>query len=163
MTNVSSCYVNLKIILFANGRSVHYLPGGKINKTGSQVKLLDANGWTASVHISSEGSELPSSAKLLYEHFKLCWKHCLNLEKALDSTDPGNDGSCYPAILGKKPTSSGASLHTSNKENTSPISVVSIQLFAAYLTWKLKFRSFIVYGLLVRCQMTKLNLSGRFK
>jgi len=97
-----------------------------MNKSGVHVKIVDINGWTSTVHVGSDGCNFSPSVKLLWDHFKSCLTHCLNIEATMEQMSLSTEEDVFPIIIGRRPPSSQRALQTSNKENMSPISAISV-------------------------------------
>ncbi|XP_012261416.2 serine/threonine-protein kinase PLK4 [Athalia rosae] len=94
---------------------VHFYNGAKITRTEGAVKVVEEPGAQA----YSE-DELPSRLEDLHEHYLQCYQRCLLLESTLASLETATGHSCFPAIIGRRPTpATNDALCLRGKENIS--------------------------------------------
>lgn len=126
-----------KCFLMENGPGADFeaafYDGAKVNKSGQQVKIVDKsnNGWTTTVHISTDGANFSSSVKMIWDHYKSCLTHCLNIERTMEQMSLSTEEDSFPIIIGRRPVSSQRALQTSNKENMSPISAINVPVVSS--------------------------------
>ncbi|CAL8133309.1 unnamed protein product [Orchesella dallaii] len=127
-----------KCFLMENGPNpdfeAAFYEGAKVNKSGGQVKIVDTNGWTGNVHITTDAMSFTPSVKLLWDHYKSCLCHCLNIERTMEemSLSTEQDEDVFPIIVGRRPVCTQRALQSLNKENMSPISAISVPVVGAY-------------------------------
>jgi hypothetical protein len=95
----------------------YFLPGGKITKSGEQVKLVESSGASFSFELAST-PRLSASGQLMWEHFLKCHKHCQRVELANEELTRETEEDCFPLIVGRRPQQySRLQPATGNKEN----------------------------------------------
>ncbi|KAL0268416.1 UNVERIFIED_CONTAM: hypothetical protein PYX00_010370 [Menopon gallinae] len=122
-----------------------YYSGGKINKTGNIVKVIDDSGFVTSFQMNDISEQQTSSVML--QHFVHCFNHCLMLEKILSEASTSSNGlDCFPVIIGQRPNSGGNVLQPkenlcNSKSLTSSIIPVSMQCSKSALSMPITSRA----------------------
>ncbi|XP_012235642.1 serine/threonine-protein kinase PLK4 [Linepithema humile] len=95
---------------------VHFYNGIKIVRMNKIVKITENNGSAF-----FEG-EFPPHLENYYEHYSECYQRCLLLESTLTSLEAATGHSCFPVIVGRRPsTALNDTPYLQGKENISPI------------------------------------------
>ncbi|KAG0710829.1 Serine/threonine-protein kinase PLK4 [Chionoecetes opilio] len=114
----------------------HFYHGTKITQSSSSIVVREQNGASHTVSQSAAPQALPLHLQPPLSHFKEVCNHCLSLEKMLDDLAHKTEFSCFPAIMGSKPSSASTSPPVSSrsrghptydKENRSPSSLQSFR------------------------------------
>lgn len=105
-----------KCILMENGPDpdfeAAFYKGGKLTKSGSIIKYIDVNTRTTSFEMDQgdEAMDKNCDTQDMWIHFKQCHQYCLSVDTTMSSlafpfvNDPMRN-SCFPLILGRRPTS----------------------------------------------------------
>ncbi|KAK2581919.1 hypothetical protein KPH14_002374 [Odynerus spinipes] len=77
---------------------VHFYNGVKVVRVDGSVKIMEEG------HIYVEG-EFPSHLDDFYEHYSSSYQRCLLVESTLQSLESATGHSCFPIIVGRRPSS----------------------------------------------------------
>lgn len=78
---------------------VHFYNGVKVVRVDGVVKITEKNDEVAFI----EG-EFPPHFDDYYEHYSECYQRCLLLESTLTSLEVATGHSCFPVIIGRRPS-----------------------------------------------------------
>ncbi|XP_076642183.1 polo like kinase SAK isoform X1 [Halictus rubicundus] len=78
---------------------VHFYNGVKVVRVDGMVKITEKNDGVA----FTEG-EFPPHFDDYYEHYSECYQRCLLLESTLTSLEAATGHSCFPVIIGRRPS-----------------------------------------------------------
>lgn len=98
-----------------------FYDGGKVSRTSEGIRLIDQEGRNNLVISQEHAQSLSAASKLLWDHFLLCYHHCLMLERCLsrlgNSSSHASSGTrcVFPVIVGRRPNISSTTLQ--GKEN----------------------------------------------
>ncbi|CAL7936789.1 unnamed protein product [Xylocopa violacea] len=94
---------------------VHFYNGVKVVRVDGVVKITERS----DDHTYTEG-EFPPHFDEYYEHYSECYQRCLLLESTLTSLETATGHSCFPVIIGRRPsTALTDSSCSQGKENIS--------------------------------------------
>lgn len=79
---------------------VHFYNGMKVERIDGIVKITERSDGP----IYIEG-EFPPYLDDYYEHYSECYKRCLLIESTFTSLEAATDHSCFPIIIGRRPSS----------------------------------------------------------
>ncbi|CAL4091417.1 unnamed protein product [Meganyctiphanes norvegica] len=83
----------------------HFYNGSKVVSAGNNVTVTDMTGISHSLtHSGSSYPSLPEMLQPLYTHAKQIHDHCLYLERVLSEASEKSGLSCFPVIMGRKPS-----------------------------------------------------------
>uniref|UniRef100_A0A8D9EUT2 Serine/threonine-protein kinase SAK n=1 Tax=Cacopsylla melanoneura TaxID=428564 RepID=A0A8D9EUT2_9HEMI len=109
-----------KCILMENGPDpdfeAAFYKGCKLTKSGSVIKYVDVNMRSSSFDLEQADDTMDKNSETqdLWAHFKLCHKYCLDADSTMSNlefpfaNDPVRN-SCFPLILGKRPSTTSSS------------------------------------------------------
>ncbi|XP_015593483.1 serine/threonine-protein kinase PLK4 [Cephus cinctus] len=111
--------VRAKCLYMENGPQpdceMHFYDGVKLVRVDGVVRITERDGAPTYV----EG-EFPSDLEEYHEHYSECYQRCLLLDSTLTSLGVATGYSCFPAIIGRRPTSALNDTPTiQGKENVS--------------------------------------------
>ncbi|XP_046395457.1 serine/threonine-protein kinase PLK4 [Ischnura elegans] len=81
---------------------VCFYEGGKVVKSGDEVKVLDSSGRSTSFKLNQK-DYLPIEVSIMWRHFEQCYKHCTSMEKNLSDLTTLDGEQCFPIIVGRRP------------------------------------------------------------
>lgn len=91
-----------------------FYSGAKITKTPTDLKIINDNGLPINDPITMLSGEVP----IQHEHFQSCLQHCITLNTTLSQMAAGNE-SCFPIIVGRRPSNEAPSQRSSIRDNNS--------------------------------------------
>ncbi|XP_034196457.2 polo like kinase SAK [Osmia lignaria lignaria] len=94
---------------------VHFYNGVKVVRVDGNVKITERSDGSTYTE-----SEFPSHYDEYYEHYSECYQRCLLLESTLTSLEAATGHTCFPVIIGRRPsTALNDSPCSQGKENVS--------------------------------------------
>lgn len=86
-----------------------FYDGSRVTKSpGENIKVYDKHGRQIT---SDEGGQA------LIEHQQACFNHCLSISKALEVTELSRNHTCFPIVIGRRPTTDIQSQFIANKRD----------------------------------------------
>lgn len=64
--------------------------------------------------------EIPAELEEYYDHYVDCYNRCLKIESTLTTLEMSTGYPCFPATIGRRPSSALTDTPTQGKENVSP-------------------------------------------
>lgn len=91
-----------------------FYSGAKMTKSPTDLKIINDNGMPIVDPITMLSGEVASQ----HEHFQSCLQHCVTLNSTLSQMAAG-DESCFPIIVGRRPSNEAPSHKSSIRDNNS--------------------------------------------
>lgn len=91
-----------------------FYSGAKITKSPTDLKIINNNGMP----INDPITMLSGEVAIQHEHFQSCLQHCITLNTTLSQIADGNE-SCFPIIVGRRPSNEVPSQRSSIRDNNS--------------------------------------------
>ncbi|KAI5741249.1 hypothetical protein M8J76_011793 [Diaphorina citri] len=99
----------------------------KLTKSGSVIKYVDTSMRTSSFDLDQADDTMDKNSETqdLWSHFKQCHKYCLSVDSTMSNlpfpfSNDSVRNSCFPLILGRRPTSTGSNTMSSPTHGVLP-------------------------------------------
>ncbi|KAI5707137.1 hypothetical protein M8J75_014935 [Diaphorina citri] len=99
----------------------------KLTKSGSVIKYVDTAMRTSSFDLDQADDTMDKNGETqdLWSHFKQCHKYCLSVDSTMSNlpfpfSNDSVRNSCFPLILGRRPTSTGSNTMSSPTHGVLP-------------------------------------------